>query len=111
MHPFFWYAGGRRLAQCSMEWNEGLNWCCLRPCPAQWRKHRGTRLRSIIEREYNAHWRRQCGGTVSMKRTVSGLGLVAAAALLTNGIAYLFYFFLVASVAGFIVPILVITIL
>src|SRR5437868_14570224 len=46
-----------------------------------------------------------------MKRTVSGLGLVTAAALLTNGIASLFYFFLVASVAGFIAPILVITIL
>jgi hypothetical protein len=46
-----------------------------------------------------------------MKRTVSGLGVVTAAALLTNGIAYLIYFFLVASVAGFIVPILVIAIL
>ena len=46
-----------------------------------------------------------------MKRTVSGLGVVTAAALLTNGIAYLIYFFLVASVAGFIPPILVITIL
>lgn len=46
-----------------------------------------------------------------MKRTVSGLGAVTAAALLTNGIAYLIYFFLVASVAGFIAPILVIAIL
>jgi hypothetical protein len=47
-----------------------------------------------------------------MKRTaLSGLGLLTAAALLTDGIAYLIYFFLVASIAGAIVPILVIAIL
>ncbi len=47
-----------------------------------------------------------------MKRTaLSGLGLFTAAALLTNGIAYLVYFFLVASVAGTIIPILVIALL
>ncbi len=47
-----------------------------------------------------------------MKRTaLSGLGLVTAAALGTNGIAYLVYFFLVASVAGTIIPILVIALL
>ena len=47
-----------------------------------------------------------------MKRTaISGFGLVTAAALLTNGTAYLVYFFLVLAVAGIIVPILVIAIL
>jgi len=47
-----------------------------------------------------------------MKRTaLSGLGLVTVAALGINGIAYLVYFFLVESVAGIIIPILVIAIL